>query len=436
MVLRELNEWGHCTGKGVGMNKVEIESQIVLGRRKLKEELKTLFMEKSWKRVFLVAGKSFLRLPIGQDLEEIFSDLDLRTYHFSAFQANPLLEDVEKGIEAFSAFQGDVILAVGGGSALDTAKCIKLFSGLSKEKSYLEQEFTENGIPLITHPTTAGTGSESTPYAVIYKAGEKCSVEHESIYPRYRIEDARSLKTLPLFQKKATLLDALSHAMEAIWSKYSNEDSRSYGKEAISLILKHYKAYLMQDSEAKPRVVAEAESEAIAEASSLAGKAIAEASSLAGKAIAEASNPAEKAIAEASNLAGKAIAVTRTTAGHALSYKLGSLYQLPHGLATAVVNRSLYPFMCKEKNRMKASENLLFLAKCFQGKTEEEGVRRYQAFLEELEILPNLHAGEEDLESLVNSVNVERLSNHPISLTKEDIRLLYQEILGVRNPID
>ena len=407
------------------MNKIEIESQIVLGRRNLKEELKTLFMEKSWKRVFLVAGKSFLRLPIGQDLEEIFSDLDLRTYHFSSFQANPLLEDVEKGIEAFYDFQGDVILAVGGGAALDTAKCIKLFSGLSKEKSYLEQEYTENGIPLITHPTTAGTGSESTPYAVIYQDGEKCSVEHESIYPRYRIEDARSLRTLPLFQKKATLLDALSHAMEAIWSKYSNEDSRSYGKEAISLILKHYKAYLMQDSEAEPRVVAEAEPEAIAEASSLAGKAIA-----------EASNPAEKAIAEASNLAGKAIAVTRTTAGHALSYKLGSLYQLPHGLATAVVNRSLYPFMCKEKNRMTASENLLSLAKCFQGKTEEEGVRRYQAFLEELEILPNLHAGEGDLESLVNSVNVERLSNHPISLTKEDIRLLYQEMLGVRNPID
>ena len=333
------------------MNKAEIESQIVLGRRNLKEELKTLFMEKSWKRVFLVAGKSFLRLPIGQDLEEIFSDLDLRTYHFSSFQANPLLVDVEKGIEAFSAFQGDVILAVGGGSALDTAKCIKLFSGLSKEKSYLEQKFTENGIPLLTHPTTAGTGSESTPYAVIYNAGEKCSVEHESIYPRYRIEDARSLRSLPLFQKKATLLDALSHAMEAIWSKYSNEDSRSYGKEAISLILTHYKAYLMQDSEAEPRAVAEAELEAIAEASSLAGKAITEASNLAGK-----------AIAEASNLAGKAIAVTRTTAGHALSYKLGSLYQLPHGLATAVVNRSLYPFMCKEKNRMTASENLLFLA--------------------------------------------------------------------------
>ena len=85
---------------------------------------------------------------------------------------------------------------------------------------------------------------------------------------------------------------------------------------------------------------------------------------------------------------------------------------------------------------MIASENLLFLAKCFQGKTEEEGVRRYQAFLEELDILPKLHAGEGDLEKLMNSVNVERLSNHPISLTREDIRDLYQEILEVRNPID
>lgn len=388
------------------MNKAEIESQIVLGRRNLKEELKTLFMEKSWKRVFLVAGKSFLRLSIGQDLEEIFSDLDLRTYHFSSFQANPLLEDVEKGIEAFSDFQGDVILAVGGGSALDTAKCIKLFSGLSKEKSYLEQEYTENGIPLITHPTTAGTGSESTPYAVIYKAGEKCSVEHESIYPKYRIEDARSLKTLPLFQKKATLLDALSHAMEAIWSKYSNEDSRAYGQKAISLILTNYKAYLSLENKNDAKVQGKASS---------------------------AEDPSQsvlESIADAANLAGKAIAVTKTTAGHALSYKLGSLYQLPHGLATAMVNRALYPFMCREKSRMIHPENLLFLAKCFLAETEEEGAKRYRRILEDLEVLPTTLVKEGDLENLVAAVNPERLSNHPIALREEDIRLLYKEILG------
>ena len=390
------------------MTKAEIENQIVLGKKNLKEELKSFFQEHSFRRIFLVAGSSFSKLPIGEELQELFSELYIAFYHFSDFRANPRLEEVEEGIQAFSAFRGDSILAVGGGSALDTAKCIKLFTGLSKEKPYPEQEFQENGIPLLVHPTTAGTGSESTPFAVIYQDGEKCSVEHESIYPKYRIEDSRSLRSLSLYQKKATLLDALSHAMEAIWSKYSNEDSRAYGQKAISLILMNYKAYLSLENEK--------------DAKNLGGAVALE-------------GPSEQVledVAEAANLAGKAIAVTKTTAGHALSYKLGSIYQLPHGLATAMVNRALYPFMCREKSRMTDPENLLFLAKCFSAETEEEGAKRYLEILEDLEILPNLSVKEGDLENLVAAVNPERLSNHPIALREEDIGLLYKEILGIR----
>ena len=390
------------------MTKVEIENQIVLGKKNLKEELKSFFQEHSFRRIFLVAGSSFSKLPIGEELQEFFSELYIAFYHFSDFRANPRLEEVEEGIKAFSAFRGDSILAVGGGSALDTAKCIKLFTGLSKDRPYLEQEYRENDIPLLVHPTTAGTGSESTPFAVIYQDGEKCSVEHESIYPKYRIEDSRSLRSLSLYQKKATLLDALSHAMEAIWSKYSNEDSRAYGQKAISLILMNYKAYLSLENEK--------------DAKNLGGAVALE-------------GPSEQVledVAEAANLAGKAIAVTKTTAGHALSYKLGSIYQLPHGLATAMVNRALYPFMCREKSRMTDPENLLFLAKCFSAETEEEGAKRYLEILEDLEILPNLSVKEGDLENLVAAVNPERLSNHPIALREEDIGLLYKEILGIR----
>ena len=390
------------------MTKAEIENQIVLGKKNLKEELKSFFQEHSFRRIFLVAGSSFSKLPIGEELQELFSELYIAFYHFSDFRANPRLEEVEEGIKAFSAFRGDSILAVGGGSALDTAKCIKLFTGLSKDRPYLEQEYRENDIPLLVHPTTAGTGSESTPFAVIYQDGEKCSVEHESIYPKYRIEDSRSLRSLSLYQKKATLLDALSHAMEAIWSKYSNEDSRAYGQKAISLILMNYKAYLSLENEK--------------DAKNLGGAVALE-------------GPSEQVledVAEAANLAGKAIAVTKTTAGHALSYKLGSIYQLPHGLATAMVNRALYPFMCREKSRMTDPENLLFLAKCFSAETEEEGAKRYLEILEDLEILPNLSVKEGDLENLVAAVNPERLSNHPIALREEDIGLLYKEILGIR----
>ena len=390
------------------MTKAEIENQIVLGKKNLKEELKSFFQEYSFQRIFLVAGSSFSKLPIGEELQELFSELNIVFYHFSDFRANPRLEEVKEGIKAFSAFLGDSILAVGGGSALDTAKCIKLFTGLSKDRPYLEQEFRENDIPLLVHPTTAGTGSESTPFAVIYQDGEKCSVEHESIYPKYRIEDARSLRSLPLYQKKATLLDALSHAMEAIWSKYSNEDSRAYGQKAISLILMNYKAYLSLENEK--------------DAKNLGGAAALEGPS---KQVLE-------SIAEAANLAGKAIAVTKTTAGHALSYKLGSICQLPHGLATAIVNRALYPFMCREKSRMIHPENLLVLAKCFSAETEEEGAKRYLEILEDLEILPTLSVKEGDLENLVAAVNPERLSNHPIALKEEDIGLLYKEILGIR----
>ena len=390
------------------MTREEIENQIVLGKKNLKKELKSFFQEHSFRRIFLVAGSSFSKLPIGEELQELFSELDIAFYHFSDFRANPRLEEVEEGIQAFSAFHGDSILAVGGGSALDTAKCIKLFTGLSKDRSYLEQEYRENDIPLLVHPTTAGTGSESTPFAVIYQDGEKCSVEHESIYPKYRIEDARSLRSLPLYQKKATLLDALSHAIEAIWSKYSNEDSRFYGQKAITLILSNYKAYLSLENENNAKAQGKASS---AE---------------------EPSKQVLESIAEAANLAGKAIAVTKTTAGHALSYKLGSIYQLPHGLATAMVNRALYPFMCREKSRMIHPENLLFLAKCFSAETEEEGAKRYREILEDLEILPTLSVKEGDLENLVAAVNRERLSNHPIALREEDIQLLYKEILGLR----
>ena len=384
------------------MTKAEIENQIVLGKKNLKEELKSFFQEHSFRRIFLVAGSSFSKLPIGEELQELFSELNIVFYHFSDFRANPRLEEVKEGIKAFSAFLGDSILAVGGGSALDTAKCIKLFTGLSKDRPYLEQEYRENDIPLLVHPTTAGTGSESTPFAVIYQDGEKCSVEHESIYPKYRIEDARSLRSLPLYQKKATLLDALSHAMEAIWSKYSNEDSRAYGQKAISLILMNYKAYLSLENENNAKAQGKA---SLAE---------------------DSSQSVLESIAEAANLAGKAIAVTKTTAGHALSYKL------PHGLATAMVNRALYPFMCREKSRMTDPENLLFLAKCFSAETEEEGAKRYLEILEDLEILPTLSVKEGDLENLVAAVNPERLSNHPIALREEDIGLLYKEILGIR----
>ena len=395
------------------MRKELIEAQIVLGRDDVKRELKDSIRRNAWKRIFLVAGNSFFKLPIGRDFAEIEEEMGITVEKFSGFSVNPKLEEAIEGSRAFKAFSGDVIIAVGGGSAMDTGKCIKLFSAVPDETLF-QVPWQDNGVPFVAIPTTAGSGSESTPYAVLYRNGEKFSIEDESIYPLIRVEDARSLAYLPLYQKKVCLMDALSHAMEAIWCKNSVGDSLYYGKEAIETILDFYQAYFDNEEDALQK------------------------------------------IAYAANQAGKAIAITKTSGGHALSYKLGTLFQLPHGLATSLVNKELYPLLAKNKDKKEDLENLRFLAHCFGTNNIDAGVERYLGFLEEMEILPKervyyrermdaeeLSFGkeeflekeeafwEETVELLTKSVNQDRLQNHPMPLSEEDISGVYRSILMV-----
>lgn len=132
---------------------------------------------------------------------------------FNQLTPNPLYEDVVKGVEAYRNNQCDVIVAIGGGSSIDVAKCIKLYSGMDNIKVYLEQEYKENDVTLIAIPTISGTGSESTRYAVIYSEGKKQSVTHDSIVPKYAVWDYRNLVTLHLYQKKCTMIDALCQVL-------------------------------------------------------------------------------------------------------------------------------------------------------------------------------------------------------------------------------
>ena len=120
-------------------------------------------------KVLFVIDSSFPFLNIKDEIEEV----KVPYVRFSDFTPNPLYEDVCKGVDLFRRAQCDTILAVGGGSSIDVAKCIKLYCKMSDEKLYLEQEYRDTGVKLIAIPTTAGTGSESTRYAVIYYDGKK-----------------------------------------------------------------------------------------------------------------------------------------------------------------------------------------------------------------------------------------------------------------------
>ena len=141
-----------------------------------------------------------------------------RIVRFSDFRPNPSYGSVVRGVEAFRASGADAIVAVGGGSAMDVAKCIKLYSNMPPGSDYLRQTVVPNGIPFLAMPTTAGTGSEATRFAVVYRDGAKQSIADDSCIPSAVLLDPSCLETLPPYQKKSTMMDALCHAVESFWS--------------------------------------------------------------------------------------------------------------------------------------------------------------------------------------------------------------------------
>ena len=207
-------------------------------------ELDKYIIDSGCKSIMLVCDESLKFLNIRNYFKTVSDRLNISLIRFSNFKPNPLYGSVVEGVRLFNENGCEMIIAVGGGSAMDVAKCIKLYSNMDSSENYLQQKIVPNDIPLIAVPTTAGTGSEATRYAVIYFNGEKQSVAHVSCIPSVVLMDSSVLKTLPEYQKKSTMLDALCHAIESFWSVNSTEESRSYSRAAIQLILKNKDAYL------------------------------------------------------------------------------------------------------------------------------------------------------------------------------------------------
>lgn len=338
---------------------------------------------KKYRKIFLVHGKSFAHSCV----KEAFEACD--KVDFVDFSPNPLYEDVCKGVDVFKASGCEVIVAVGGGSAMDVAKCIKLFSVLDSTKNYLEQEKIESTIPLIAIPTTAGTGSESTKHAVIYYKGEKQSISHNCIVPDCAILIPETLEKLPVYQKKCAMLDALCQAIESWWSVNSTEESIAHSKKAIQMICDYWKPYICENT-----------------------------------------LDAREKILEAANEAGRAINITATTAAHAMSYKITSMYGLPHGHAVAMCMPEVWtaiqshPENCIDK---RGETHLQQAMKEIEGMITLEEFNR---LISELEMnRPKSKNWKEDIQRLSGSVNPVRLKNNPVRLEQADLIRMYERIV-------
>lgn len=352
------------------------------------------------RKLFLVVDSSYPFLNIQDLIESLPVD---KKVTFSDFTPNPQYEQVCNGLDRLMSSPCDTILAVGGGSAIDVAKCIKL-AVLAKDgravliPPLVSQRIAIEGgrIPFIAVPTTAGTGSESTHNAVMYYQGSKQTVTNDSILPDYAILEPTVLKTLPLYQKKSTMMDALCQGIESWWSINSTDESRAYSKKAVELIEANWKEYIFENDPA-----------------------------------------AAAQIMIAANYGGRAINIAQTTAAHAMSYKITSLYGLSHGHAVAVCLPEIWDYMSAHKEQLVDPRGADYLeniftdiAKTMGTDTVDSAISHFRQMMSAIELgNPVSDKKVSDLAILVDAVNPVRMKNNPIGLTKDVIKMIYSSII-------
>lgn len=229
-----------------------------------------------------------------------------KPFVYSDIEENPSLTSCQQAINAVKNIGAELIIAIGGGSVIDTAKVVRasLYKNEFDVNKVFDKAPVREKIPaLFAIPTTHGTGSEVTMWATVWdkeKKVKKSLAELEN-YPTLALYDVSMVKNLPVKISVATTLDALSHAFEAIWNKNRNPVSTQYAIQAIKLIYENIDG-IGDDTSYETR----------------------------------------RNLLIASAYAGLAFSNTRTAAAHSMSYPLTLKYNIPHGIACSITLKSLF----------------------------------------------------------------------------------------------
>jgi alcohol dehydrogenase class IV len=225
-----------------------------------------------------------------------------RTDYFDGVRPNPGVEQVRSGVAAARRFGPDVVVGIGGGSALDVAKAVAVLSVQRADPASCVRDpaliTARRTAALVLMPTTAGSGSEMTRFATIYVDGVKHSVDLDQMRADVVLVDPALCSSLSVGHAVAGGLDALCHAVESLWSVAAAKRSRELAWAALTHLLPALSAATGHGRHTGPGVLDD--------------------------------------MCLGASLAGAAIDLTRTTAAHALSYPLTARLGLPHGVAVAV----------------------------------------------------------------------------------------------------
>ncbi len=262
--------------------------------------------------ILLVTTPGFKRRGLVKKIKDIIGERLGAT--FCGVEPNPSLEGLEKVCEEFRGQDIDSLLALGGGSVLDTGKALSLLLKTRPEEFDLaahlrgEAELPElEPLELIAVPTTHGTGSEVTPFATIWSRQEKkkYSLAAERLYPRCAFLDPQLTLTLPAKISTATGLDALSQGLEALWNNNASPLSDLFAAEAVRLAFDNLRVVVEEPENLEAR----------------------------------------SRMQRAALCSGLAISQPRTALSHSLSYPLTARFGIPHGLACGITLPAIWDFV-------------------------------------------------------------------------------------------
>lgn len=366
------------------------------------ENIKTIILANEVKKLALFTDKGIESAGLLDYPVKVVEQTGVETIILDDLPPEPTYSQAQKLVDQFKASGADFIMAVGGGSVMDTAK---LASVLATDQYGIRElldkpELAKKCVKTLMIPTTAGTGAEATPNAIVAVPEKelKVGIVNENMIADYVILDAVMIKKLPRKIAASTGVDALAHAIECFTSNKSNPFSDVFALEALDIILNNI--------------------------------------------IPACDNPeamdAKNKMQIASFYAGVAITASGTTAVHALSYPLGGKYHIAHGVSNAILLAPVMRFnepVCREK----------FAAaydRCVHDKkdctiVEEKSkfiISRLEEIVKHLDIPTSLSifgVPASDLDTLVDAgMQVTRLLNNNMrKVTPEDARALYQEIL-------
>lgn len=327
-------------------------------------QFKEIIIREKPSKILFVASCEYDRYGYRNAIDE----LDTVCVAFTDFEPCPEVSSVKAGVEVFKNNACDFIVTVGGGSAMDVAKAIKLFA--------------QSDVKILAVPTTAGTGAEVTRFAVLYNKGDKDSVRSYDIIPDYAVFDYTALASLPYNQRIVTGLDAFCHSVEAYWSVNATDESRAYSAEALELFNDYFEKYLEDDQSSYEPMM------------------------------------------KCSALAGKAINIAQTAAPHAMSYKLHKLKGFYHGQAVALCLAYIWQYMLENCLTVEL-ELLLAETEIITGFT----VEKFQNLLKNLGLCDDMTLSAAELDECVHGVNIDRMSNHPMKFDYNDIENIYRSFM-------